>query len=61
MIKCPVCGEYYFEKEDNYEICEICGWENEKWQYDNPDETECANVMSLNEARVAWAQGKAIE
>ena len=40
MIKCPVCGEYY---------------------YDNPDETECANVMSLNEARAAWAQGKAIE
>ena len=27
MIKCPVCGQYEFEKEDNYEICEVCGWE----------------------------------
>ena len=61
MIKCPVCGRYEFEKEDSYEICPICRWENEKWQYDNPDETECANVMSLNEARAAWAQGKTIE
>lgn len=61
MIKCPVCGEYYFEKENNFEICENCGWENDGIQFDNPDETDCANVMSLNEARVAWTQGRTIE
>lgn len=61
MIKCPVCGQYEFEKEDNYEICEVCGWENEKYQLIHPDEKDCANHMSLNEARKAWAAGKPVE
>ena len=60
MIKCPVCGEYEFETEDNYEICEICGWENEKFQTDHPDEAECANDICLNEAKKRWANGETI-
>lgn len=59
-MKCPVCGKFDFEEENNFEICEVCGWENDGVQLDNPDETDCANEMSLNEARKAWAEGKPI-
>lgn len=59
-MKCPVCGKFEFERENNFEICEVCGWENDGIQFDNPDETNCANEMSLNEARKAWTEGKPI-
>lgn len=52
---------YNFLKEDDYDICEVCGWENEKYQLDHPDEDGGANKMSLNEARKAWAEGRRIE
>lgn len=61
MIKCPVCGQYEFERENNFEICEVCGWENDGIQMDNPDEENCANRMSLNQARKAWAEGCPVE
>lgn len=61
MIKCPVCGEYEFECENNFEICEVCGWENDGLQMDDPDERDCANEMSLNEARKAWAEGRRVK
>ena len=61
MIKCPVCGQYEFEEENNFEICEVCGWENDGIQMDDPDEEDCANAMSLNHARKAWAEGRPID
>lgn len=47
---CPVCGEYRFECIGD--ICPVCGWENDIYQIDNPDDGG-ANEMSLNE-RIAW-------
>ncbi len=44
--KCPVCGEYEFEDEACYDICPICGWED-----DGYFEGGGANEMSLEEAR----------
>lgn len=29
MVKCPVCGYDTLTKEGGYEICYICGWEDE--------------------------------
>jgi len=55
MVTCPVCGEYEFEMDDNYEICTVCRWENDGMQFDEPDSDEGANEMSLNEARLQWA------
>ena len=43
--KCPVCGEYMFEDEMSYDICPVCGWED-----DDYFEGGGANDMSLNEA-----------
>lgn len=58
MIKCPICGKYEFEKVDDYEICEVCGWENEQYQFNHPDEGGGANEMSLNEYKAAWEAGE---
>lgn len=51
MIKCPVCGQYEFRRENDFDICSICGWENDAIQLENPDEDSGANQTSLNEYR----------
>ena len=58
---CPVCGKFQFKEKNSYEICEICGWQDDIFQADNPDEDQCANIMSLNEARLAYKEGRKIE
>ena len=54
MIKCPVCSEYDFIKHNDFDDCEVCDWENDGIQYNNPNFAGGANKMSLNEARTAW-------
>lgn len=56
MIKhiCPVCGEYEFEEEGSFDICDVCGWEDDPLQAKEPDLEGGANEMSLNQARAAW-------
>ena len=51
---CPVCGQYRFETQDEYEICPICWWEDDPGQRDDPEEDSGANGMSLIEAREWW-------
>jgi len=58
MIKCPVCGEYYFAEDNDFDVCEVCGWENDGVQLDDPDYRGGANVESLNERRAQWARQK---
>lgn len=43
--KCPVCGEYTFEDVDSYDICPVCGWEDDGYFSGGG-----ANEMSLDEA-----------
>ncbi|MCC8014659.1 MAG: hypothetical protein LIO87_05640 [Eubacterium sp.] len=49
--KCPVCGKTEFESYNSYDICDVCGWEDDGFQEEYPDEPECANEYSLNEYR----------
>lgn len=58
-VKCPVCGKFEFDDRDDYEICDICFWENEEYQITHPDKSG-ANRMSLNEARKAYREGRPI-
>ena len=58
--KCPVCGNLAFPLRGCFDVCDTCGWENDPVQAEDPDETECANHMSLNQARAAYKAGKPI-
>ena len=55
--KCPVCDKYEFEEINSYDVCEICGWEDDALQEKRPDYKGGANRMSLNEAREAYKNG----
>ena len=50
---CVVCGNPI--KLDDCNVCEICEWEQDSVQEDDPDYRGGANKESLNEAKAAWA------
>lgn len=58
--KCPVCGKYEFESHNCFDVCEICNWEDDAVQENNPDYKGGANKMSLNEAKAAYKAGMQI-
>lgn len=55
---CPCCGKSIVAEE--YEICNVCGWENDPIQRDHPEMRGGANEMSLEEARKAFARGQKV-
>lgn len=54
--KCPVCGQFDFDEYASLEICEICGWQDDMYQVNNPDTTVGANWVSFNEAKRNYAK-----
>ncbi len=55
--QCPICGQTIL---DEFDICEVCGWENDLVQLAHPDFPGGANQMSINEAREAWTKGEQV-
>ena len=55
---CPGRGKAHV---DEYDICEVCNWENDPVQLVNPDLAGGANRMSLNQAREAYNAGRPIQ
>ena len=53
---CPVCGKTTFSAYNSFEICAVCGWEDETWCEEYPDEESTANYLSLNEYRRRYLQ-----
>lgn len=51
---CPCCGSLTIEEPGNYDICDVCGWEDDDLQSDDPEYAGGANDMSLNQARAAF-------
>ena len=51
---CPVCGQTEFSEIGSYEICDVCGWEDDDYQMRFPDSDGGANHISLNQARQAY-------
>lgn len=54
---CPVCGKLELKY---MEIRPVCDWQNDLVQLAHPDWEGCANRMSLNQAKQAWAEGRKI-
>ena len=52
--KCPLCGEYEFKDALCYDICPVCGWEDNGFETD-PDYRTHPLQMSFNE-RKKWFQ-----
>jgi hypothetical protein len=42
------------DEKGAYEVCEVCGWEDDPVQAADPDYAGGANKESLNEARKRW-------
>lgn len=59
-IECPVCRSKVFDEADDWDICPVCGWENDGVQNHSPDLCGGANKPSLNQARAMWAEGKRV-
>jgi len=53
-VLCPVCESCNFSSQGNYDICPICGWENDGVQMDNHDYEGGANELSVNEFKVLY-------
>ena len=53
-IKCPVCGKYIFKEENDFDICDVCGWENDGIQYRDRNFAGGANELCVNEARIEY-------
>jgi hypothetical protein len=60
---CPCCGYKTFSHEPNgsYEICEVCYWEDDAIQLEDPDYEGGANPMSLRQAQCNFEQFGACE
>ncbi|MBQ7958079.1 MAG: hypothetical protein IJ279_08580 [Clostridia bacterium] len=55
---CPVCKKHSFTEP--FEVCPICRWINDVTQEEQLDLRRCGNIMSLNEAKKAFKEGKEI-
>jgi hypothetical protein len=44
----------------SHDICGVCKWEDDPIQNNDPDYSGGANHISLNEAKQAFAEGKAL-
>ena len=58
LVPCPCCGVGLVEANHEFDICDVCGWEDDDYQFNHPDYRGGANHMSLNEARKAYRERK---
>lgn len=58
LLPCPCCGSLMLSGYGEYEICDICGWEDDPVQSSDPAFAGGANKNSLNEARALWQAKK---
>ncbi|MCZ8400604.1 CPCC family cysteine-rich protein [Achromobacter xylosoxidans] len=54
LYLCPCCGRLTLHELDVYEICEICGWEDDPVQSRDPTYSGGANASSLLETQAIW-------
>jgi hypothetical protein len=59
--KCMCCQRNSLPSRSAYEICPVCGWQDDDIQNDDPDLEGGANEMSLNQAKEAYKNGEKIK
>ena len=58
---CPICGtECLSEESGSFDVCPVCGWEEDGYQKRHPDDTGPNDHWTLNEAKKAWANGESL-
>ena len=59
---CPCCGCLTLGEEPSgtFEICDVCGWEDDNVQFENPSFEGGANDVSLNQAKENYKKFGAI-
>lgn len=58
---CNCCGYNTISEHGNFEICQICCWEDDEYQFKNPDSNVGANKVSLILARKNFLEFGAVE
>ena len=55
---CPCCGYNTFDEpvKGTYDICELCGWEDDLVQNEDPDYEGGANGICLREAQLEFSK-----
>jgi hypothetical protein len=48
---CLCCGKRTLQTHQEWEVCTVCGWEDDPVYYKNPEICAGANGMSLSAAR----------
>lgn len=48
---CPCCGYRTLDQEGGYDICPTCFWEDDPFQFLDPDSDGGANKVSLRQAQ----------
>ena len=56
---CPCCGYKSLDSEPpgTFTICEVCDWEDDSVQFDDPDYEGGANGYSLRQSQYKYANG----
>ncbi|OHB71454.1 MAG: hypothetical protein A2W23_04780 [Planctomycetes bacterium RBG_16_43_13] len=55
---CPCCGYRTLDEKPpgTFDICDVCNWEDDNVQYDNPDFEGGANIPSLRQAQINFCK-----
>lgn len=59
--RCACCGKLTLPPNSSFELCPVCGWQDDDIQNDDTNFDGGANVMSLAQAREAYKQGKPVD
>jgi hypothetical protein len=54
LLPCLCCGALTIRRRYAFEICRVCGWEDDPSQARDENLAGGANRLSLAEARAAW-------
>lgn len=58
--RCKCCGIGWVDGQDgSFDVCHVCGWEDDGVQNDDPDYPGGANSLSLNDHRKEFEKKRA--